>query len=364
MSPIDGTPDNDTLTGTADPDLIRGLAGNDRLNGLAGDDTLDGGAGTNQIDAGEGNDTVLLDGTAFSTNVHVPATGIDGGAGTDTISFAGVVADFHIVQIVGGSLQVTDLTTGARTIAVNVEHLLFSDTDVWLDPPPNADPVVTGDLTGGVVEDASLVATGQLTVTDGDAGQSGMVAVVGLAGTYGSLTVDAAGAWTYALDNNALAVQSLTGGQVVTDVLTLQTMDGTAVEVTVTVTGAADSDLILGTAAADRLTGTAGVDHIFGEDGRDRITGKGGADVLSGGADGDRFVFNGNFGQDIITDFDTLQKGETISLAGVDGLRGFLDLVAHHLSEVGGDAVISVGGNTLTLQGVTANSLTAGDFLF
>jgi VCBS repeat-containing protein len=191
-----------------------------------------------------------------------------------------------------------------------------------------------------------------------------MVAVVGLAGTYGSLTVDAAGAWTYALDNNALAVQSLTGGQVVTDVLTLQTMDGTAVEVTVTVTGAADSDLILGTAAADRLTGTAGVDHIFGEDGRDRITGKGGADVLSGGADGDRFVFNGNFGQDIITDFDTLQKGETISLAGVDGLRGFLDLVAHHLSEVGGDAVISVGGNTLTLQGVTANSLTAGDFLF
>jgi VCBS repeat-containing protein len=247
---------------------------------------------------------------------------------------------------------------------VNVEHLVFSDTDLWLDPPLNVAPVVTGDVTGGEVEDASLVATGHLTVSDADAGQSGMVAVDVLAGTYGSLTVDAAGAWSYALDNNALAVQSLTEGQVVSDVLTLHTVDGTTVEVTLTVTGAADSDVILGTAAADRLTGTAGVDHIFGEAGRDQINGRGGDDVLSGGADADRFVFNGNFGQDIITDFDTLQRGETISLAGIDGLRCFHDLVTHHLTEVDGNAVISVGANTLTLQGVMADSLTAGDFLF
>lgn len=361
MIPMSGTPSNDTLTGTAGDDLILGQVGNDRLNGLAGDDTLDGGAGTNQIDAGEGNDTVVLDGTAFSTNVHIPATGIDGGAGTDTIRFSGVASAYHIVQIAGGSLQVTDLTTGERTIAVNVEHLVFTDSDLWLDPPLNVAPVVTGDVTGAVFEDAVLVATGQLTVTDADAGQSGMVAVAGLAGTYGSLTVDAAGVWSYALGNNALAVQSLTDGQVVTDVLVLHTVDGTAVEVTLTVTGAADSDLILGTAAADNLAGTAGVDHIFGEAGRDRINGRGGDDVLSGGADGDRFVFNGAFGHDIITGFDTLQRGEVISLAGVQGFR---DLVAHHLTEVDGDAVISVGANTLTLQGVTADSLTAGDFLF
>ena len=362
MTPIDGTPDNDTLTGTSAGDLINGLAGNDRLNGLAGDDTLDGGAGTNQIDAGDGNDTVLLDGTAFSTNARIPATGIDGGAGSDTIRFAGASADFHVTQIAGGPLQVTDLTTGARTVAVNIEHLVFTDAEVWLVPNTPAD--VTGDVAGAVSEDASLVATGQLIVTDTDAGQSALVAVAGLAGTYGSLTVDAAGHWAYTLDNNALAVQSLTAGQVVTDVLTLQTVDGTAVEVAITVTGAADSHLILGTAVADRLIGTSGVDHIFGMGGIDRINGRRGDDVLTGGGDADRFVFQGDFGHDTVTDFTIGLKGETIDVAAVDGLSGFHDLVTHHLTEVDGDAVITVGQNAFTLQGVAAASLTADDFLF
>ena len=223
---------------------------------------------------------------------------------------------------------------------------------------------VGGDLAGAVIEDAVLTASGQLSVADVDHGGAGFAAVSSLAGLYGSLSVDGTGLWTYAVNNNALAVQSLMAGQVVSDVLTLHTIDGTAVEVAISVTGAADSDLIVGTAARDRLTGTGGADHIFGLGGADRINGRGGDDVLTCGAGADQFIFSGRFGLDVVTDFDRGLAGEAINLAALGGLHRFADLVAHHLSEVDGDTVITVGTATLTLQGVSAASLTAGDFLF
>ena len=45
-------------------------------------------------------------------------------------------------------------------------------------------------------------------------------------------------------------------------------------------------------------------------------------------------------------------------------ITDFTDLSTNHLSEVAGNAVISVGANSITLIGIAAASLTAGDFLF
>ncbi len=463
---IDGTAGNDLLTGTAGNDLILGHDGNDRLVGLAGDDTLDGGAGTNQIDAGDGNDTIIIDGTATNGAVRVPATGIDGGSGVDTIQFGGLSTDFHITQIVGGYLQITNVFTGERTLAVNVEHLQFTDTDLWL-VPQNVAPVVSGDVitsvlegsaivtldalanatdanagdvlsvtnlpvlpdgvtfdvashafvldptatafdalaagerldlridygvtdgivttaaagvltvigtndaatiggasSGAVSEDKVLQAQGQLTVTDVDHGQATFIPAGGIAGTYGTLSIDAIGAWIYVLNNNALAVQALGAGTLVNDVMTVHTFDGTPAQVIVSVQGAADASLIVGTDAANALAGTKLSEHIYGLGGADRINGRAGDDTVTGGAGGDHFVFSGRSGHDEVTDFDTAQSGEVIDLSGLSGVHGFTDLVAHHLTEVGGSALLTYGLNTIVLDGVAASSLTTNDFLF
>lgn len=462
---IFGTAANDLLTGTATGDLILGYGGNDRLVGLAGDDTLDGGAGTNQIDAGDGNDTIILDGTAVNGTLRVPATGIDGGAGVDTIQFAGVSTDFHIVQIAGGWLQIDDLVNGGRTIAVNVEHLQFTDTDIWL-VQPNTAPVVSGDVmlsvtegsgvttldalanatdpdmatvltvtglsalpdgvtfdavsnsfsvdasagvfdalaageqmavridyavtdgtattaaaavvtvtgindaavfsgtaSGSVTEDLALTTVGQLLVSDVDHGEAGFVAGT-VAGSYGSLTLDAAGAWTYHLNNNALSVQGLGAGQVVQDVLTVHSLDGTATQISVGVTGTADASLIVGTDTSNRLIGTKAGEHIYGLGGNDRINGAAGDDTLSGGAGADVFVFTGRFGDDVITDFEIGVTREAIDLSQVSGLHGYADLRASHMTEVAGDTILTFAAHSITLLGVAMADLTVNDFLF
>ncbi len=69
-SAIFGTSSDDTLTGSPDPDCIIGLGGNDSLNG---------GGGTDNIAGGAGNDTLF--------SVWEEAATLDGGAGTDTISY-------------------------------------------------------------------------------------------------------------------------------------------------------------------------------------------------------------------------------------------------------------------------------------
>src|SRR5690606_28141357 len=68
-----------------------------------------------------------------------------------------------------------------------------------------------------------------------------------LNGQYGTFTFDAGtGAWTYALDNNA--VQHLPEGVTVTDTLTVSAVDGTTKAIVVTITGTNDAADITGTA--------------------------------------------------------------------------------------------------------------------
>ena len=131
---IDGTAGLDTLIGTTGIDVINGYGGNDSITAGAGDDIIDAGAGTNRIDAGDGNDIILIDGTASNGLMGVPANGIDGGAGFDTAIYASAMANYHITQVAGGALTVTDLTTGARDMMINVEHLQFTDGEIFLQP--------------------------------------------------------------------------------------------------------------------------------------------------------------------------------------------------------------------------------------
>ncbi|MBP0447124.1 VCBS domain-containing protein [Roseomonas sp. SSH11] len=123
---------------------------------------------------------------------------------------------------------------------------------------------ISGDAAGNVGEDGTQLATGKLSVADLDAGEATFATPASLAGTYGSFTFNAGtGTWTYTLDNGRAATQALRQGEVVTDVLNLASLDGTATQaVTVTVAGTNDTASIGGTAAGgvteDAATRTTG----------------------------------------------------------------------------------------------------------
>lgn len=115
----------------------------------------------------------------------------------------------------------------------------------------NDAPVIAGDVSAAVIEDAVLTASGRLTASDADLTDS--VSFSGSAvGVYGNLSMDAAGGWTYALANSGMTVQHLAAGQVVHDLFTVAATDSQGAVVTqqisVEVTGANDAPVIAGSA--------------------------------------------------------------------------------------------------------------------
>ncbi|CAB3923074.1 hypothetical protein LMG1861_05571 [Achromobacter piechaudii] len=116
----------------------------------------------------------------------------------------------------------------------------------------NDAPTIGGATTGAVTEDGAQVISGQLTKSDVDTTDTHTWSVNNDGkGTYGTLTVDSTGKWTYTLDNTSAKVQALAAGQHVTDTITVTVDDGhggTAQQViTITVNGTNDAPIISGT---------------------------------------------------------------------------------------------------------------------
>ena len=122
--------------------------------------------------------------------------------------------------------------------------------------PVNDVPVIGGDSTGAVTEDADpdadglLEVSGVLTISDPDAGESSFLPAT-IVGAYGSLTIDAAGNWSYAADNTRTAIQQLDARESITDVLTITSMDGTTHSVTITIHGAKENPVVDGSTGSD-----------------------------------------------------------------------------------------------------------------
>jgi serralysin len=115
---------------------------------------------------------------------------------------------------------------------------------------------------------------------------------------------------------------------------------------------------VRGTAGDDLLPGLGGNDIMFGGDGKDVMDGGIGNDSLTGGDDADRFVFNADFGMDIITD---LKGPDQIQF---EGLFPDSEAVLAASRQVGDDVVITWDeNNTITLLDVNLNTLQAHDFL-
>ena len=126
------------------------------------------------------------------------------------------------------------------------------------------------------------VAGGTLVTSDADLGEDKFQApaAASLEGAYGTFTFDPdTGAWTYVLDNDRAATQSLDDGDVRTETLTVKSFDGTATHtITVTVAGTDDQPTLGAVTAGsiaevdqssstteDGLSGTLAGDDVDGD---------------------------------------------------------------------------------------------------
>ncbi len=110
--------------------------------------------------------------------------------------------------------------------------------------------------------------------------------------------------------------------------------------------------------APQLVIGAAGADTLLGGAQGDMLVAASGMQWLTGGAGADLFVFGATGTQATITDFRPGVDHIEIELAGVHRLADIA------IRTVGGNAVLDFAGDTVTLLGVTAAQLSAGDFLF
>ena len=177
----------------------------------------------------------------------------------DTLPAAGSLTLAGVPVSLGQVIAVVDLTQLVYAPAANANgsdyaRFTFSvqDSSGAFDASPNqitidvtagADiAVITGTASGATVEDSTPTTGGTLTVVDPDAGQAAFNPRTDVAGAHGVFSIDAAGVWTYTLDNTDPAVQALGAGQTLpNEAFTVTTIDGTSQVVTVTITGTNDA---------------------------------------------------------------------------------------------------------------------------
>ena len=99
--------------------------------------------------------------------------------------------------------------------------------------------VVAGDTSGEVTEDdaSTLTVSGVLTLTDVDTIDTTTFTAETVTGTYGAVTIDEDGNWTYEADNTQAAIQALDDDQTLIDTVTVSTSDGTTQDIEITING-------------------------------------------------------------------------------------------------------------------------------
>ena len=213
--------------------------------------------------------TVTVEDPDGENTVQVPAS-LTGAYGTFTFNTVGV----WTYALNNADEDVDGLTAGATL----KDELAIQSADgtpgkVVITVTGVNDAAVFSGATGAVTEDAEPnTVRGTVTVKDPD-GEDKVQVPTNLAGTYGTFTFNTVGVWTYALNNAHADVDGLTAGATLTDELSIQSADGTAGKVVITVTGANDAAVFSGAAGAvtedaepNTVRGTVTVKDSDGED--------------------------------------------------------------------------------------------------
>ena len=254
MAIYTGTSGNNIINGSNGDDVISGLAGDDTLSGGNGGDTIDGGDDEDVIDGGNGSDTVsggdgdddvgggngsdVVSGGAGNDslsggNGDDALTGgagddvIDGGNGFDTAYYSGSIAEYSFFNS-GGYLHIVHqggAGADGHDQVRKVERLVFADRVIDIGGGSDNAPVAVDDLVS-IDEDEGTYSSGAASVTDNDFDFEGAPLSVTpgvFVGSYGTLTLNADGTYSYTLFASA---QQLAQGQNVQDSFNYTVSDG------------------------------------------------------------------------------------------------------------------------------------------
>ncbi len=317
---------NDTVVGNTAANEMIGGGGSDNLSGAAGNDTLAGGSGADTLDGGD-NDDILAGGDGSDS--------LDGGTGYDFASFLNAASG------VTARLDYPSLNTGeaAGDSYTSIEGLIgsqFSDFLLVGDGQANYIAALDGD-------DYAAGEAGNDTILGGEGndqfwGGTGADSLDGGNG-YDIARYDFAASGVVArLDGGANAGEA--AGDTYANIEALY--------------GSAFGDYLIGDSAGNVLAGLGGADLLYGLAGNDILLGGGGADA---------FAFNtAGFDTDTVLDFATTAAAganhDYVDFRGIPALSSFV------ITQVGADTHIVTNHGTVILQGITASTLVAGDFLF
>lgn len=290
---------------------------------------------------GGGNDVIIANGAANR---------VDGGAGSDTVSYE--TANSGVTIVMGADIMGLGGAAGDRLISIE-------------------------NITGSAFNDV-IIGTAGDNVIDGGAGGRDVM--------YGGRGID-----TLSYDSAAAAVtvnlqNGRTGGASAGDTFyEFENLRGSDFDDTLDgdsgankIWGGAGGDRIQGNNGNDDLYGEAGDDVIAGNSGDDRITGGAGADRMSGDQGNDVFIFTAtDTAVDVITDF--TRGRDRIDLSGIDAIAGTaandafafigsaaFSNVAGQVRYAGGFVYADVNGDglaDLTIQLMGSPVLTTADFV-
>ncbi|WP_210466954.1 VCBS domain-containing protein, partial [Vibrio crassostreae] len=214
--------------------------------------------------------------------------------------------------------------------------------------------VVTGLDTGTLIEDSTLHAHGQLTVSDPDLNQDHFQSEQ-LQGHWGSLSIQPDGTWTYDLDNTNPKVQSLSKGSTVTDIITVHSADGTPHQITLTINGTNDAatvstatiavdetDTAISTSGTLTSTDVDNPDNTFTPD---SIAGTNGDLTID--ANG-HWIFTANSAFNQLNVGDKVE--ETFTVSSIDGTPSTIKVTINGTNDaavISGDTVKSIHENAL-----------------
>ncbi|WP_425055138.1 VCBS domain-containing protein [Pseudomonas abyssi] len=186
---------------------------------------------------------------------------------------SGITLTDSFTYTVRDALGATDLATLTITVTgANDAPVALDDTGTAVEAGGTANGTAGSDATGNVLDnDTDVDAYGETkavaSVRTGSEAETGTAGALGsaLTGTYGSLTLNADGSYTYMIDNDNAAVQALrTSGDTLTESFSYEVVDANGLTdratLTITLTGANDAPVAnnnFGYAAADDGSGNA-----------------------------------------------------------------------------------------------------------